>query len=538
MMPSRLSRFADPIPDSGVTTYMPEQSPRRSAHFRLELPLIVLVLAFTAAPIDLWPLWYVPSNLPRFFVVQFDLTDIVGNVLLYLPFGLLFAHRGARTTVALAAGISLLAEACQLFTRSRSSGLTDVVANVLGAIVGLAITWRWKPDWRIRPPQLAIGRVGAAIAGVLALGYVALGANVAPTLVEDAFKQVAQTLRLLWLDVNPRGSTAMGQLEGRWTFEDHPGAVAVDVSGNGLQGKFVNGPTVEDGAHGRSLTFNGVNQYVDLGHPTALQMIGSETITAWIKSRSFPGDEAAVVSSYSGLGYQLDTTRYRGTPVIRFKLADADGEVMARFGKTPLALNTWYHIAGVYDAQDRTLNVYVNGKKDNGCLLGTVTNRQRASGMNTYIGRRASDAGFAFAGSIADVRVYSRSLAQSEIQAVFTSTPDTQSSSTPTEASSPTDASTNPGDIDTKCPTERMPFDSRRMGGVATLGLLVSLAILGFLPAVSRTTLCVVCFAIGFVLFPTVGAALPAGDKWLLPLLTLAGGASIALSVRPGESSD
>jgi len=80
-----------------------------------------------------------------------------------------------------------------------------------------------------------------------------------------------------------------------------------------LQGRFVNGPTVEDGAHGRSLAFNGVNQYVDLGHPTALQMIGSETITAWIKSRSFPGDEAAVVSSYSGLGYQLDTTRYRGT---------------------------------------------------------------------------------------------------------------------------------------------------------------------------------------------------------------------------------
>ena len=518
-MPSRSSKGS----------YMPEESPRRSAQLRLELPVIVLVLAFTAVPIELRPLMLVPGSLASFFFLHVDVSDIVANILFYIPFGLAFASRGVWTALKLAAGISLFAEACQLFAWGRASGLTDVSANVLGAIVGLAITWQWKPDWRVRPPYFAIGRVAGAIAAALALGYVVFGASVTPIQVEQALKRIAKTPRLLWLEVSPRGSTTSGRLEGRWTFQDTAKDVAPDVSGNGLQGRLVNEPAAEDGIHGRSLTLNGVNQYVDLGHPTALQLTGSETISAWIKASAFPDDDAAVVSSYSGLGYQLDTTIDRGPRTIGFKLTDAEGGLMARYGKTPLSLNTWYHIAGVYDAQAQTLNVYLNGEQDNGCLLGTVTNRQRISGMNTYIGRRASETGFEFAGSIDDVQVYSRAVTPSEIRALFTSTPGTRSSSAPAEVS------TTP-DIDVRCSTERALFDSKRLGGVATLGLLVSLAILGFLPATSRRALCLVCFAIGFVLFPTVGATLPAAHKWVLPLLTLAGGASIAFSTRPAES--
>jgi hypothetical protein len=440
------------------------------------------------------------------------------------------ASRGTWTTLKVAAGISLTAEASQLVSYSRTPGLNDVATNVLGAIVGLVIVWRWKPEWRIRPPQFAIGHVTATIAGVLALAYLTLGASVTPVQVEETLKRIAKTPRLLWMEVNPRGSTAAGELEGRWTFENTSGDIATDVSGHGLHGRFVNIPTVEEGVHDRSLTLNGVNQYVDLGHPTALQLTGSETITAWIKATSHPDDDAAVVSSHSGLGYQLDTTIDRGPRTISFKLAGANGELMARYGKTPLALNTWYYIAGVYDAQAQTLNVYLNGEKDNGCLLGNVTSRQRGSGMNTYIGRRPSHDGFEFAGSIDDVRVYSRALTQSEIQADFTSTTGARSIAAPSEVSADPD--------DTRCRTERTVADSRSVGVVVSLGLLVSLAFLGFLPTVSKRTLCVACFAVGFALFPTLGATLPAGHRWLLPLLTLAGGASAAFSTRPAESRD
>ena len=44
---------------------------------------------------------------------------------------------------------------------------------------------------------------------------------------------------------------------------------------------------------------------------------------------------------------------------------------MARYGATPLVIGAWYHVrAGVYDAEARTLDVYLNGVLDDGFLVG------------------------------------------------------------------------------------------------------------------------------------------------------------------------
>ena len=61
------------------------------------------------------------------------------------------------------------------------------------------------------------------------------------------------------------------------------------------------------------------------------------------------------------------------------------------------------------------VKVYVNGRVDNGCLLGEVSNKQRVSGLDTYVGRRANSSGYEFAGAIDDVRIYSRALEEKEI---------------------------------------------------------------------------------------------------------------------------
>jgi flagellar hook assembly protein FlgD len=81
-------------------------------------------------------------------------------------------------------------------------------------------------------------------------------------------------------------------------------------------------------------------------------------------------------------------------------------------------LNTWYYVAGVYDATARTLSTYVNGVLNNGTLSGTVPSSQVNLGVNVNIGRRArvSYGGFYFNGIIDEVRVYSRALSQLEIQ--------------------------------------------------------------------------------------------------------------------------
>ena len=88
-----------------------------------------------------------------------------------------------------------------------------------------------------------------------------------------------------------------------------------------------------------------------------------------------------------------------------------------RYSTTVRSLNTWYHVAGVYNAAVRTLDIYVNGVLDNGALQGAVPASQAAQSSPVNIGRRAT--GSYFSGILDEVRIYSRALSVEEIQAVM-----------------------------------------------------------------------------------------------------------------------
>src|SRR4030095_15255378 len=122
------------------------------------------------------------------------------------------------------------------------------------------------------------------------------------------------------------------------------------------------------GVNGTALALNGVDQFLDLGEPAALRLTGSMTISAWINARTFAHRDAVIVSNRVRAGFQLDTTEYFGPRTIGFRLANISGQQMARYGRTTLATNRWYHVAGVYDAGLTKLDVYLDGRLDNGCL--------------------------------------------------------------------------------------------------------------------------------------------------------------------------
>ena len=155
-------------------------------------------------------------------------------------------------------------------------------------------------------------------------------------------------------------------LEAAYSLNASSGTSAIDSSGNGLTGTLANGPTWATGRYGNAILLDGSNEYVDLSNPQALRLTGSMTISAWINSSFFPPDDAAIVSRKNNgtIGYQLDTTVDRGTRTIGFKLTTNTGEDMIRYGSTTLEANKWYHVAGVYDANARTMNVYLDGQLD------------------------------------------------------------------------------------------------------------------------------------------------------------------------------
>src|SRR6266498_145715 len=203
-----------------------------------------------------------------------------------------------------------------------------------------------------------------------------------------------------------------------YSFNEGAGTTVADSSGNNNTGTLVNGPIWTGGMYGSALSFDGLSDYVDLGDPVTLQLTGSMTISGWINAALFPVDDAAIVSKRDSgeVGYQLDTTIDAGPRTIGFKLTNASGGYMFRYGASTLQPNQWYHVAGVYDAAAQTLSVYLNGQLDNGLLIGTITATQLNSLLNVNIGRRAGRSGFEFNGLIDEVRIYNRALSPAEIQ--------------------------------------------------------------------------------------------------------------------------
>jgi glycopeptide antibiotics resistance protein len=73
--------------------------------------------------------------------------DVVGNVVLFLPFGFFFPQNLRRSSLAkrwalpvvIAATLSTAVELFQVYTHNRIPSTTDICTNLLGAILGLAI---------------------------------------------------------------------------------------------------------------------------------------------------------------------------------------------------------------------------------------------------------------------------------------------------------------------------------------------------------------------------------------------------------------
>jgi uncharacterized protein (TIGR03437 family) len=201
-------------------------------------------------------------------------------------------------------------------------------------------------------------------------------------------------------------------------FSEGSGTTTADTSGNGVTGTLQGATWTTSGKYGNALAFDGSTAYVDLGNPAVLQLTGSMTLSAWVFPTVNPSNDGQIVAKSSdGDGWQLKTTPDTG--VRTFGIAVSNGTTdIQRYSKTVIKLNTWYYVAGVYDATAGTLDIYVNGVLDNGSLSGTVPATQHNSTFKAKIGRRTG--GYLFAGTIDEVRVYGAALTQAQIQADMT----------------------------------------------------------------------------------------------------------------------
>ena len=210
-------------------------------------------------------------------------------------------------------------------------------------------------------------------------------------------------------------NTGPSGLVAAYLFNEGTGTTTADSSGNSPPGTIVGATWTTAGKYGNALSFNGSTNYVDLGNRTALQSTGSMTWTAWVKATSTPADDGQIIAKSDGsTGWEFKTSPDTGAHTFGIQVSPASKVTAQRYSTTVRALNTWYHVAGVYNAATPALDIYVNGVLDNGVLRGTIPGAQVVPNINVNIGRRTG--GFYFGGVIDEVHVYSRALSQAEIQ--------------------------------------------------------------------------------------------------------------------------
>jgi hypothetical protein len=186
-----------------------------------------------------------------------------------------------------------------------------------------------------------------------------------------------------------------------YSFDAGAGTVATDLSGSGHHGTLINGPTWVAGHTGSALSFDGVNDYVQV---STLPPLPQWSISAWVRSPAAPttGNSHPI---FRGNNFHINWNHPSGTFRGGVALKIGTTWFAASFG--PLAANTWYHLAASYDGE--TLRTYTNGNP-------VTTNTSPSGPPNTGVTLRLGSNGSAFfAGVIDDVRIYNRALAPNEV---------------------------------------------------------------------------------------------------------------------------
>ena len=116
---------------------------RRGIRLLVVYAVVLALIAFWPVPVDQGASGFLRSISSVVPWLTYDVIETGANVLLFMPFGVLLAlalplQRGLVVPLALAT--TLVIESGQaLFLADRTPSLRDIVANVLGAAIGLAI---------------------------------------------------------------------------------------------------------------------------------------------------------------------------------------------------------------------------------------------------------------------------------------------------------------------------------------------------------------------------------------------------------------
>ncbi len=206
-------------------------------------------------------------------------------------------------------------------------------------------------------------------------------------------------------------------LIGWWPLDDGSGLSAGDRSKNVNNGALTNGPTWVAGKWNQALSFDGVNDRVDMASTAVLNGAYPFTVAAWFKTS---------VST----GYRSIVNKYVSDAFNGYNLFVTDGKLCAQYFRDNLNNvydgndctlsvagyndNGWHYV--IYTVDSTGGKIYVDGSQKNNWgwtgTPGSVTTPEQLH-IGYYPG------GDYFAGLIDEVRIYARAVTAGEASALY-----------------------------------------------------------------------------------------------------------------------
>src|SRR5215208_3923064 len=185
-------------------------------------------------------------------------------------------------------------------------------------------------------------------------------------------------------------------------FEEASGTSAVD-SAAGLNPGTISGATRSaSGRFGRALSFDGVNDRVNVADSNSLDLSTGMTLEAWVQPDSGNWRTAIMKERPGGISYGLYESTDTNRPSVEIQ--------QELRGPAALPGGVWSHLSTSYDGA--TLRLYVNGTQ---VASRAVTGALTISSGALRIGGNAIWGEY-FSGLIDEVRIYNRALTAGELQ--------------------------------------------------------------------------------------------------------------------------
>jgi len=206
-------------------------------------------------------------------------------------------------------------------------------------------------------------------------------------------------------DVEPDPIDLDDGLVAYWSF-DH--GIARDETGNGNEG-IVHGTFSAEGYSSGGLSFDGIDDFIDLGHNPDLQL-DEMSVSLWFNTSS---SQEQSLFRFSYYGHFLKTNG-DGSGTIIWGMSRLDGPSSKIISDITVSDGTWHHLVGTLNGTEMSL--YIDGE-----LVSTIVPQgvpyYEANGKHS-IGRSGKEDLQYTDGRLDEVRFYSRVLSSSEVSAL------------------------------------------------------------------------------------------------------------------------